>query len=100
MVSLWSFDRYWVPRVLRSENPKLKPAAKTENSYYRLPEGASFYKQNLGKSVVSYRQVFCLEKQENLSILQLHACHFVIPARFWPESRTGPDWIPAKGMPE
>jgi hypothetical protein len=44
--------------------------------------------------------VFCHEKQENMAILQLHAYHSVIPARFWPESRNTPDWIPAKGMPE
>jgi hypothetical protein len=25
---------------------------------------------------------------------------YVIPERFWPESRNTPEWIPAKGMPE
>jgi hypothetical protein len=48
----------------------------------------------------SYYRVFCHKKQENMAIRQLHACPFVIPAGFWPESTIGPDWIPAKGMPE
>jgi hypothetical protein len=51
-------------------------------------------------SLVPYCQVFCHEKQENMAILHLHAYPSVIPARFWPESRNTPDWIPAKGMPE
>jgi len=50
--------------------------------------------------LVPYCQVFCHEKQENMAILQLKPCPSVIPARFWPESRNTPDWIPAKGMPE
>jgi len=50
--------------------------------------------------LVPYHQVFCHEKQENMAILQMNPCPSVIPARFWPESRNTPDWIPAKGMPE
>jgi hypothetical protein len=49
---------------------------------------------------LSYSVVFCHEKQENLAILHLCVYPSVIPARFWPESRNTPEWIPAKGMPE
>ena len=67
MVIQWSFDRYRVPRVLRSENPKLKLASKREGSDSWLPSGATFSGRSLGKSVVPYSLVFCHKKQESLS---------------------------------
>jgi len=67
MVIQWSFDRYRVLRVLRSENPKLKVASKTEGSGSWLPAVATFSGRSLGKSVVPYCQIFCLKKQENPS---------------------------------
>jgi len=67
MVIQWSFDRYRIPRVLRSENPKLKLAAKTEGSDFWLPAGAAFSGRSLGKSLAPYSLVFCHKKQESLS---------------------------------
>jgi len=67
MVIQWSLDRYWLPRVLGSENAKLKLAAKTEGSDSWLPAGATFSGWSLGKSVVPYSLVFCYKKQESLS---------------------------------
>jgi len=43
MVIQWSFDRYQVPRVLRSENPKLKLTAKTEGSDSPFDVGRSMF---------------------------------------------------------
>jgi len=41
-----------------------------------------------------------MKNKENMAIVPLHTYPSVIPARFWPESRKPPEWIPAKGMPE
>jgi len=43
MVIQWSFDRYRAPRVLMSENPKLKPVAGTEGSDSWLPAARRFF---------------------------------------------------------
>jgi hypothetical protein len=51
-------------------------------------------------ALAPYSKGFCHEKQENMTLLQMHVCPSVIPARFWPESRDALDWIPARGMPE
>jgi hypothetical protein len=43
--------------------------------------------------LVPYCQVFCQKKQENLRMLRMQAYLFVIPARFWPESREALDGV-------
>ena len=66
MVIQWSFDRYRVPRVLRSENPRLKLAAKTEGSDSWLPEGATFSGRSLGKSIGPYQTDLVKKTKEML----------------------------------
>jgi hypothetical protein len=58
------------------------------------------YSASVPLLALPYRQVFCQKKQQNLRMLRVQAYLSVIPARFWPESRSAPEWIPAKGMPE